>query len=235
MVADAGRQVGDGATDELRPAWWPLAAVSVALALTSLASNITSTAQLSGEADTLLAVRFTVSKLVNAGVVWAALPVFAGWWVRRRWSAAAAGVLVCLTALGVHYGVGQAFGQFDSSVWSDNLFWFVAAAVMGGPLGLVGATARRTDPLGLLAKLVVPVGAVLEPIGLGSFTPMALLPWPDRVSSSISGVLLLVAGLAGVTAVLRRYLTGRPRHSTRADSEPPTTPATAAPDEGRRC
>lgn len=234
MASDPGRKAVDVVADESRPTWWPVAVATVALALTSLASNITTTAQLSGQADTLLAVRFTISKVLNAGVVWAALPIFAGWRVRRRRAAAAAGVLVCLAALAVHYGVGQVFGQFDPAVWSQNRVWFLVAAIIGGPLGLVGAIARRTDTLGLLAKLVVPVGAVLEPVYRGSFTEMALLPWTDRASSTISGVVLLVAGLAGATAVLCRHLTRRAGHSTRAESQSRTTLRPAAPDGSRR-
>ena len=116
-----------------------------------MASNITTTAQLSAQADTLLAVRSTASKLLNSGTVWAGLPILSGWLVRRRTEAAAAGIAACLIALAVHYGVGQLLGQFDSTVWVDNWYWGAFAAVVGGPLGLVGAAACRVDRWGLLA------------------------------------------------------------------------------------
>lgn len=184
--------------------WWLMFAASVTLALVSVTSNITTMAQLSAQADTLLAVRSTVSKLVNAGTVWAGLPVLAGWLIGRRVQAAAAGVAACLIALVVHYSVGQVLGQFDSAAWAENWFWVVLAVVVGGPLGLIGAAARRIDRWGLLARLVVPVGAVLEPFSVGMFTMPSILPWPTRVSSMVSGGVLLIAGTATGAAVLLR-------------------------------
>jgi hypothetical protein len=182
---------------------WLLALVAaVALALVSLASNVTTISQMSGEANMLLAVRFTISKLVNAGAVWAGLPILSGWLVRRPLQAAAAGTMAGLVALVVHYGVGQFFGMFDSDVWTANAFWFMAAVVVGGPLGLIGAAARRANLCGVLGRLTVPVGAVLEPFVLGMFTTPAVLPWPDRVSSIVGGVVLLTAGILGGTAVI---------------------------------
>ena len=185
--------------------WWLTLAASVALALVSVSSNVTTMSELSAQADTLLAVRSTVSKLVNSGTVWAGLPVLAGWLVRRQRQAAAAGVVACLLALVVHYSVGQVLGQFDSDVWVENWFWVVLAVVVGGPLGLVGAAALRVDRWGLLARLVVPIGAVLEPFFVGMFTMPAIFPWPTRVSSIVGGGVLLIAGTAaGVAALLQQ-------------------------------
>lgn len=175
---------------------------AVALALVSLASDVTTISQVSGEANLLLTVRFTFSKVVNAGAVWAGLPILSGWLVRRPSQAAAAGVTSGVTALLVHYGVGQLFGIFDSEVWTSNLSWFTAALVAGGPLGLVGAAARRPDLWGLLGRLTAPVGVALEPFVLGMFTTPAILPWPDRVSSVVGGLLLSAAGTAGVAATI---------------------------------
>jgi hypothetical protein len=182
---------------------WLLALVAaVALGLVSLASNVTTISEMSGEANMLLAVRSTISKLVNAGAVWAGLPILSGWLVRRPLLAAAAGTMAGLVALVAHYGVGQFFGMFDSDVWTANAFWFMAAVVVGGPLALIGAAARRADLWGVLGRLIVPVGAVLEPFVMGMFTAPTILPWPDRVSSIVSGVALLTAGILGGTAVM---------------------------------
>lgn len=182
---------------------WPLAlAAAVGLAVMSLASNITTVSQLSGEADTLLTVRFTISKLVNAGPVWAGLGVLSGWLVRRPVQAMAAGIVACVLALGAHYGLGTILGMFDAEAWSENSYWFVAAVVLGGPLGLVGTIARRADSWGLAARLLVPVAVAIEPFATGMFNSPAILPRPDRVSSLASGMILLVGGTMGVVAVL---------------------------------
>ena len=78
----------------------------------------------------------------------------------------------------VHYGLGLLLGMFESDVWASNSYWFLAAVVAGGPLGLVGATARRTDGRGLAARLVVPVAAFLEPFVVGMFNRPDFIHWP---------------------------------------------------------
>lgn len=194
-----------------RRGWWLVLAAAIGLALASLAANVTTASQLSGEADALLAVRSTISKLVNAPTVWAGLAVLSGWLVRRPVQAVAAGVTACLLALVAHYGVGSVLGQFDSGVWADNAYWFAAAVVLGGPLGLVGAIARRPARWGLAARLVVPVAAVLEPFAVGMFTSPAIMPWPGRVASVVCGLVLVVGGTAGGLAVLAAARNPSPR------------------------
>ncbi|WP_127498985.1 hypothetical protein [Actinoplanes solisilvae] len=185
-----------------RRGWWLVIAAASVLALVSLASNVTTLSQLEGKANTLLAGRLTLSQLVNAGAVWAGLAVVSGWLVRRPVPAVAAGVVALLTACVVHYGVGIAFGMFDPDVWAANEHWFLAAMVVGGPLGLMGGIARRLDLRGMAARLVVPAGAVLEPLVLGRFTTPAILPWPNRVADFVSGSVLLTAGVAGCVQVI---------------------------------
>lgn len=90
------------------------------LALAALASNATTMSQIEAEANTLLAVRRTISQLVNAGTVWAGLAVVSGWLVRRPVQAFVAGIVALLVALVVHYGVGLILGMFDPNVWTEN-------------------------------------------------------------------------------------------------------------------
>lgn len=192
-----------------RRGWLVVLVVSTALALVSLASNVTTEAQLSGQADTVLAVRFTISKFVNTGTVWAGLGILAGWLVRRTGQAVVASLTALLLALVVHYGLGLLVGMFEADVWANNSHWFLAAAVAGGPLGLIGATARRTDGLGLVARLVVPVAAMTEPFVVGMFDLPDFIPWPSRTSSVVVGVTLLIVGLTGLIAVFVRWVRDR--------------------------
>jgi len=141
-----------------RRGWGLVLVAATVLALAALASNATTMSQIEAEANTLLAVRRTISQLVNAGTVWAGLAVVSGWLVRRPVQAFAAGVAALLVALVVHYGVGLILGMFDPNVWTENRYYFTAAVVLGGPLGLVGAIARRPDLWGVVARLVVPAG-----------------------------------------------------------------------------
>jgi hypothetical protein len=195
-----------------RRGWGLVLVAANVLALVALASNATTMSQIEAEANTLLAVRRTISQLVNAGTVWAGLAVVSGWLVRRPVQAFAAGVAALLVALVVHYGVGLILGMFDPNVWTENRYYFTAAVVLGGPLGLVGAIARRPDLWGVVARLVVPAAAVLEPFVLGMFTSPAIMPWPQRVASVISGLVLLTAGTAGCIRVL---VAARKQQSTR--------------------
>ncbi len=195
-----------------RRRWGLVIATATLLALAALASNATTMNQIEAEANTLLAVRTTISKLMNAGTLWAGLAVVSGWVVRRPVQAVAAGVIALLAALVVHYGLGLILGMFDSDVWTENSYWFQAAVIMGGTLGLVGAIARRPDLWGAVARLVVPAAAVLEPFVIGMFTSPAIMPWPHRVASVISGLVLLAAGTAGCVWVL---VAARKQQSTR--------------------
>lgn len=203
-----------------RRGWCLVIAAATGLALVSSASNVTTASQLSGEADALLVVRSTVSKLVNAGTAWAGLAVLSGWLVRRPVQAVAAGIAGCLLALVVHYGSGRILGLFGSGVWTENSYWFAAAVVLGGPLGLVGATARRPGSWGRVSRLLVPVAAALEPFATGLFTSPSVMPWTSRVSSVVTGIVLLGAGTVGGAAVLVAH--------EESDSAAPISPSTGS-------
>lgn len=196
-----------------RRGWVLILVAASVLALVALASNATTLSQQEGLADTLLAMRKTLSQLLNTGTLWAALAVLSGWLVRRPIQAFAAGVLSLVVALVVHYGVGSILGMFDQTVWTENSEWFLAAVLAGGPLGVVGAIAHRTDRWGVAARLVVPVGALLEPFVIGMFTMPAMMPWPNHFASAIVGAILLVAGTWGCIKVL---YAGKRRPSKRA-------------------
>lgn len=195
--------------------WLWVIAAATGLALVSLISNLTSEAQLSGQADILQATRLTVSKLVNSGTAWAGLGIVAGWLVRRVPQAVLAGLVAGTLALLIHYGLGRLLGVFPPEVWASNSSWFLAAAITGGPLGLIGAAARRRGLLGVLARLVVPVAALAEPVVVGMFTQPEILPWPDRASSAIAGGALVAVGLVGLLRVLLA-----PRTSVASRGEP---------------
>ncbi|MCB0885673.1 MAG: hypothetical protein KDB41_02500 [Propionibacteriaceae bacterium] len=167
-------------------------AAALALALLSLLTSITSEAQLTGEADTLLTTRLSVNKLLNTGTAWAGLPILAGWMVRRPLGAAAIGVVSCPTALVTHYGLGQVVGIFEPEIWASNRYWFAFALVLGAPLGLVGSLAHRAGVLGLLARLTAPLGATLEPFVLQMFAQpdgqVAELPLLAHATTVLRGI-----------------------------------------------
>ncbi|CAB4887328.1 unannotated protein [freshwater metagenome] len=182
-------------------------ALAAAVGMVSFLSNITSTEQLSGQADVVLAARWSLSRIVNAGAVWAGLSVAAGYFVRSRWAAAVSGAAAPTMALLVHYSAGAVTGWLGTVTWAgDNLTWFAAAALLGPPLGLIGYAARRPTGVGMAAALVVPAGAVLRPIVLGTLRWDGSVPWPNALAGLVSSVVLIVAGVAGVCVIGRMRL-----------------------------
>ncbi|TDC82555.1 hypothetical protein E1193_11515 [Micromonospora sp. KC606] len=70
-------------------------------------------------------------------------------------------------------------------------FWLAASVVCGLPLGAVGATIRRPAPVGVLAALVVPLGAAVN---------MVVLPPPSE--SAVAGPVRLTVWVAASAAVV---------------------------------
>jgi hypothetical protein len=196
-------------TESARRAWLWLLTAAVTVGLLAMVANMTTTAQLSGEDPVIAALRKTVSKLASAGVVWAGVAVLGGWLVRPTWLGMLAGTTGLLTALVAHYGAADLTGLMSSATWSNNREWFLAALVLGPPLGLIGGLARRVDLWGLLARLVVPAGALIEPIFLGWLSPMPRDIWSNRLSGVLAGCLMVGAGVALTCLVVLRWLANR--------------------------
>lgn len=178
--------------------------VCLVVGVLSAVSNWTSTAELSGQLTAYSVVRKTVSKLLSSGTVWAAVAVFAGYRLRRPLPSALGGGVAAELTLIIHYGFGRVVGIYPDTIWRDNLMWFYAGVLLCVPLGLCGLLAARTDRTGVVASLLVPVGAAAEPQLLHMLSPPQMLPWPERWSSVISGVILATAGLVGTVIVLWR-------------------------------
>lgn len=176
------------------------------LGVLSLVSNISTTAELSGQADVTWFFRLLFSKALNTGAVWAGLGVYVGWLWGRALVGALAAALASVGALAVHYALGNLNGIMEPSIWEENLHWFAASFLLSAPLGVVGVLARRRDWLGLLCRLVVPLGAIAEPFVVGMFRWPAgfSFPWPQLYSSYAVGAASIVLGIAGTVLVLTR-------------------------------
>lgn len=175
------------------------------LALSSMVLNITLPWEMEGHWAQWSFVRKSISKVVNSGTAWAAISVYAGWYLRRLPEALVGGILAAEAALLLHYASGRFIGIYDDFVLVGNAYWFAAALVVGAPLALVGWLARRGGVIGLVAALVVPLGALVEPFETGQFLPQYPgIPWAERYSDVAGGVLLLALGVGGVLLVLTR-------------------------------
>ncbi|MBW3085067.1 hypothetical protein KEM60_01259 [Austwickia sp. TVS 96-490-7B] len=179
--------------------------VCVALAVVSALFNICVPPEMSGDWQVYSFVRKSISKVLSSGSVWAAVALYAGWKAPRPRLALVAGVAAAEGTLLVHYLLGVALGIYEMNIlWSNNI-WFFAGVLYCGPLGLCGWYAARAGWLGLAARMIVPVGAVLEPFVLRHFdVPYQQIPWPERYSNVSSGVLLVVLGVVTGAFVLQR-------------------------------
>lgn len=191
--------------------WYAVARASLGLAVLSLLFNISLPPEMSGHWQVWSFLRKTITKVLSSGTVWAGIAVYAGWKLARPLAAFVGGIVASEATLLVHYLLGRLIGIYDSNVLSGNSYWFIGGAIVCGPLGLVGWLASRRGRLGVVARLVVPAGALAEPFVLQYFShPFPQIPWPERWSDTSSGIILVAMGLAGVLAVLRRGRTREP-------------------------
>lgn len=191
--------------------WLSIAQACAALALASLLFNVTLDAELHGRLKEYSYVRKSITKVLSSGTMWAAIAFYAGWRVARPLLSFVAGVGAAMVTLSIHYVLGSLLGVYPPDELASNGFWYVVALVLCGPMGLLGwVAATQAGALGVLATLVVPAGAIMEPFVLGRFGPMwPGVPWPERYSDYTSGVVLVVLGVVGAVWVVRNSLKER--------------------------
>lgn len=195
--------------------WLVVALLSTGLAVCSLLSNLQSLAMLSRQVpDQLSVARWVVSLLLNTGVLWAAAQLAAGAVLARPLRGAWAAVLTGELSLVLHYALGRLLGIMPPGVWAENLHWFVTAVVAGVPLGALGALWRSGGLGGLVARLLLPVGAVTEPLlrnWLGRLPEGVDPSTPSLVAERVSGWVMLVAGTCGGGVTVLRWWRRRTR------------------------
>ncbi|RKS73203.1 hypothetical protein BZB76_3893 [Actinomadura pelletieri DSM 43383] len=173
-----------------------------------------------------------VSLLLDVGWAWAGLAVLVGWLVVRAGHAtpgtqaltrgAAAGALALLLATAA-YGIVEAV-EDGGGVFSLNtvdIVWLPASIVFGLPLGVVGACIPRPGPVGLLARVTVPVGAALQ---------MAVLP-PGRneVLTTVGQVIVWTSAAATIAFIVYHFVRTRRRGRTAVPEAPPCLEGRGAP------
>jgi hypothetical protein len=107
------------------------------------------------------------SLLLDVGWAWAAVAVAAGWLAGAIVRAAAAGAVSLITATAAYYFTDSLLR--DESLAGhvgETRYWWLASLTLGPFLGAVGASLVRSGLIGLLARLIVPVGALVQTIFL---------------------------------------------------------------------
>jgi hypothetical protein len=153
------------------------------------------------------------SLLLDVGWAWAALAVAAGWLAGVTARAAVAGAVSLLTATAAYYFMDSLLrGESWAGYVGEMRYWWLAGLMLGPFLGAVGATLLRPGAIGLLARLVVPVGALLQTIllqpGLAS---------SSRPAAVWALAIVPAAAAASISVVVARFVTERsrrPRMST---------------------
>lgn len=130
--------------------------------------------------------------VLNSGTAWAGVAVAAGALLGRPRSAVVAGWLGGTVGLSAFYVVAAPLHDLPLSACAPRIaFWWAVALVCCAPLGFAGTLLHRPGTVGLLVRLVVPLGAVAE----------ALLHPPG---GPVVRWTLALLGLAGAAAAVRR-------------------------------
>ncbi|WP_127841425.1 hypothetical protein [Actinomyces wuliandei] len=197
--------------------WKKVLLLSVLLGTISLVLNISFQEEMEGGWQTYSGFRKAGAKLVNSGSLWAALAFYCGSLTATPRAGALAGVLSAQCALGTHYALGILTPVYNHGAMLANIEWFIAGAVLCCPLGALGWLSQQRGALPLLARLVPAACVIADPVVTRrlSVAPPEI-PWSERYSDLLSGLLLLIGGLtwAGYTiyqiAAGRRRAPGRP-------------------------
>ncbi|MFJ3222703.1 DUF6518 family protein [Streptomyces sp. NPDC086783] len=132
--------------------------------------------------------------MLDAGWAWAALAVAVGWMAGTRSRGASCGV-AALTCATVSYYV------VDLYLWgagTDMIVWLVFGVPAGLILGLAGALIRRSGWTGLIAALVVPMGAAVQMMVMPPSAGLHAFP-----AAMAAGIVWTGAGLSAAVAVHR--------------------------------
>ena len=148
------------------------------------------------------------SLLLDVGWAWAAVAVAAGWLGAGAIGRGAAAGAVSLMAATAAYFV------MDSLLLEESLagyvgevrYWLLASLMLGPLLGAVGASLVRAGVPGLLAGLIVPVGALVQIL----FVQPGLAPG-SRPAEVWALVILSAAAIACISLVVARFALQRRR------------------------
>ncbi|MFF5210152.1 hypothetical protein [Streptosporangium sp. NPDC000396] len=145
------------------------------------------------------------SLLLDAGWAWAALAVAAGWLAGALARGAVAGAVALAAATAAYYCMDSLLREEPLvSYREETLYWWLASLVLGPVLGVVGARAGRPGTIGLLAKLTVPVGAIVQMIFLPPGFGLTVRP-----AAVWALVIVWGAAAAGIGVVVTRFAAER--------------------------
>ena len=149
------------------------------------------------------------SIVLDGGWAWAGLAVAAGWLGGTPARGALAGVLALLAATTAYYGLDSVLRDESFAVyWPELQRWWLASVAGGAALGAVGAYVGRPGARGLLAGLVVPVGALVQMVTLPPGSGSLIVTLEMRLAQA---VVLVISGVVAGAVLVRYVVAARPR------------------------
>ena len=145
------------------------------------------------------------SLVLDVGWAWAAVAVASGWLAGAIVRGAAAGAVSLLSATAAYYLMDSVLRDESALGYlGEARYWWLASLTLGPFLGAVGAMLVRSGVVGLLALLIVPVGALVQTLflqpGLASSSRPAAL-W--------ALVIVSAAAVATISLGVARFVTHR--------------------------
>lgn len=151
-----------------------------------------------------------VSLILDSGWAWAATAITVGWQVSKvrrpepgTFTAALGGAFTLVAATTVYDLLEASFQGFAAGWDQVRVYWLWGSLLLGPALGVVGALIRHPGMAGVLAALVVPVGATINMIML---PPPPESPVARAVVWTVWGAAIVVAGTVVTRALLMKRL-----------------------------
>lgn len=149
------------------------------------------------------------SLLLDVGWAWAAVAVAAGWvgGAGAIGRGAVAGIVSLMAATAAYFVMDSLLREESVNGYlGEARYWWLASLTLGPLLGAVGASLVRFGVIGLLAGLIVPVGALVQTLFMQP--DLAASSRPERVWAL--GI-VSAAAIACISLVVARFALQRRR------------------------
>jgi hypothetical protein len=145
------------------------------------------------------------SLVLDVGWAWAAVAVASGWLAGAIVRGAMAGAVSLMSATTAYYLMDSVLRVESATGYlGEARYWWVASLTLGPFLGAVGAMLGRSGVIGLLAMLIVPVGALIQTLFLQPGLAASGRPAPLWAL-----VIVSAAAVATISLGVARFVTHR--------------------------
>jgi hypothetical protein len=145
------------------------------------------------------------SLVLDVGWAWATVAVASGWLAGAIVRGAMAGAVSLMSATAAYYLMDSVLRDESATGYlGEARYWWLASLTLGPFLGAVGAMLGRSGVIGLLAMLIVPVGALVQTLFL-----QPGLAASSRPAALWALVIVSAAAVATISLGVARFVTHR--------------------------